>query len=186
MEEGSPAKRAPGKLALVQRFLNSVGFESGTEEFDSPEALREWLAERGLMGPSEPVTEGDLRRAIDVREGLRALLLANNGVELDKAAVERLDHAASRAGLRVFIVEDEGPCLCPDARGVDGALAELLGIAARSVADGTWARFKACPRDVCRWAFYDRSKNRSGKWCDMEVCGNVEKARTYRKRHAHA
>ena len=183
MNEG---KKAPGRLELVQQFVNSVDFESGREEFGSAEALRAWLAERDLMSADDPVTEGDVRRAIDVREGLRALLLANNGGELDKAAVERLEGAASRAGLRVFIVADEGPCLCPDARGVDGALAELLGITARSVADGTWERFKACPRDVCQWAFYDRSKNRSGKWCDMEVCGNVEKARKYRKRHAHA
>ena len=102
----------------------------------------------------------------------------------------RIDHEdiddAGRAGLRVFIVPGEGPCLAPDATGVDGALAELLGISARAVADGTWERFKACPRDVCRWAFYDRSKNRSKKWCDMDSCGNVEKARSYRKRHAHA
>jgi predicted RNA-binding Zn ribbon-like protein len=99
--------------------------------------------------------------------------------------VERLDRAASRAGLRVYAVAGEGPCLAPDAVGVDGAMAELLAISARSAADGTWERFKACPRDVCQWAFYDRSKNRSKKWCDMETCGNVEKARSYRERHAH-
>jgi predicted RNA-binding Zn ribbon-like protein len=187
MEEGNPAKKAPGPLDLVRQFVNTVDFESGEEEFDSAESLRAWLAERELMGASEPVTEGDLRRAIDVREGLRAMLLANNGAELDEAAVERLDRAASRAGLRVYAVAGEGPCLAPDATGVDGALAQLLAISARSAADGTWARFKACPRDVCRWAFYDRSKNRSGKWCDMESCGNVEKARAFRARkHSHA
>jgi predicted RNA-binding Zn ribbon-like protein len=182
MEE---TKRAPGRLELVQSFLNSVDFESGGDELESPEALRAWLAERDLMGAEDSVTEGDLRRAIDVREGLRTLLLANNGGELDIAAVERLDKAASRAGLRVHATP--GGCrLAPDATGVDGALADLLGIVATSQADGTWDRFKACPREVCRWAFYDRSKNRSGKWCNMEVCGNVEKARAYRRRHAHA
>lgn len=180
------AQQAPGRLDLIRQFVNSVDFDTGEEVFSSPEALRGWLAERELMDAGDAVTEGDLRRAIDVREGLRSLLLANNGAEVDQAAVERLDRAASRAGLRVFVVAGEGPCLAPDANGVDGALAELLGISARSVADGTWERFKACPRDVCRWAFYDRSKNRSKKWCDMDSCGNVEKARSYRKRHAHA
>jgi predicted RNA-binding Zn ribbon-like protein len=179
-------KQAPGRLDLIQQFVNSVDFHTGEEELSSPQVLRTWLAERDLMGAGDAVTEGDLRRAIDVREGLRALLLANNGAELDRPAVERLDHAASRAGLRVRAVPGEGPSLTPDATGVDGAMAELLGISARSVADGTWERFKACPRDVCRWAFYDRSKNRSKKWCDMDSCGNVEKARSYRKRHAHA
>jgi predicted RNA-binding Zn ribbon-like protein len=178
------AKQAPGRLDLIRQFVNSVDFDTGEEALSSPEVLRDWLAERDLIDPADSVTEGDLRRAIDVREGLRALLLANNGAELDQPAVDRLDRAASRAGLRVHTVPGEGPCLAPDARGVDGAMAELLGISARSVADGTWERFKACPRDVCRWAFYDRSKNRSKKWCDMDACGNVEKARSYRKRHA--
>jgi predicted RNA-binding Zn ribbon-like protein len=180
------AKHAPGRLDLIRQFVNSVDFDTGEEQLSSPESLRAWLAERDLMDTGEDVTEGDLRRAVDVREGMRALLLANNGAELDTTAVERLDRAASRAGLRVHVVPGEGPCLAPDATGVDGALAELLGISARSVADGTWERFKACPRDVCRWAFYDCSKNRSKKWCDMDACGNVEKARSYRRRHAHA
>jgi predicted RNA-binding Zn ribbon-like protein len=32
------------------------------------------------------------------------------------------------------------------------------------------------------WAFYDRSKNRSGHWCSMRVCGNRAKARQFRER----
>ncbi|MGH2778535.1 MAG: CGNR zinc finger domain-containing protein, partial [Actinomycetota bacterium] len=32
-------------------------------------------------------------------------------------------------------------------------------------------------------AFYDHSKNRSGKWCTMRVCGNRAKTRAYRERH---
>jgi len=52
----------------------------------------------------------------------------------------------------------------------------------RAQADGTWDRMKACAADTCRWAFYDHSRNRSRQWCDMAVCGNRAKARTYRKR----
>jgi predicted RNA-binding Zn ribbon-like protein len=111
------------------------------------------------------------------------LLLANNGVELDQAAVECLDRAASRAGVRVRFRPGEDPALTPDAGGVDGAIARLLAIVAEATGDGSWARLKACPKEDCFWAFYDRTKNRSGKWCKMEVCGNVEKARAYRERH---
>jgi len=50
--------------------------------------------------------------------------------------------------------------------------------------DGTWARVKACVADDCQWAFYDSSRNRSGRWCDMAVCGNREKVRTYRSRQS--
>jgi predicted RNA-binding Zn ribbon-like protein len=78
------------------------------------------------------------------------------------------------------------PELVPDAVGVDGAIARLMSIVASARVDGSWERLKACPRHNCMWAFYDRSKNRSGRWCTMEVCGNVEKARSYRERHKPA
>ena len=61
-----------------------------------------------------------------------------------------------------------------------------LGVPAvtfNGVAEGTWERLKACERDVCRWAFYDHSKNRSSHWCSMAVCGQREKnRRAYRRR----
>ncbi len=43
-------------------------------------------------------------------------------------------------------------------------------------------RIKTCPGENCGWKFLDRSKNRSRRWCDMAVCGNVAKAREYRAR----
>jgi predicted RNA-binding Zn ribbon-like protein len=52
------------------------------------------------------------------------------------------------------------------------------------MSDGTWARVKACRAEDCRWAFYDFSRNRSGTWCDMAVCGNRAKVRAYRARTA--
>jgi predicted RNA-binding Zn ribbon-like protein len=186
LPESDSDKRAPEPLGVVQRFVNSIDLEEGEEELSSPETLRDWLAQRELMEPDHPVGEGDLRRAVDVREGIRALLLAQNGEPLDTAAVARLDRAAGRAGVRVRFQPGSAPELSPDATGVDGAIARLLAIVATSVADGTWERLKACPRDTCRWAFYDHSKNRSARWCRMEECGNREKARAYRERHRHS
>jgi predicted RNA-binding Zn ribbon-like protein len=43
-------------------------------------------------------------------------------------------------------------------------------------------RIKTCPGENCGWKFLDRSKNRSRRWCDMAVCGNIAKAREYRAR----
>lgn len=186
MSNHESSKPAPEPLALVQRFVNSVDYDHDDEELATPAALREWLAGRALMGSDEAVSEGDLRRAIDVREGLRALMLANNGEPADDAAVERLERAASRAGVRLSFSREGQPELVPDAVGVDGAIARLMAIVAAAAGDGSWERLKACPRENCMWAFYDRSKNRSGRWCTMEVCGNVEKARSYRERHKSA
>jgi predicted RNA-binding Zn ribbon-like protein len=70
----------------------------------------------------------------------------------------------------------------PEAPGLPGALAALLVPVAEAIADGTWSRVKACRADDCHWAFYDFSRNRSGAWCEMAVCGNREKVRAYRER----
>ena len=70
-------------------------------------------------------------------------------------------------------------------QGVDAALARLLAILYAATVDGTWQRFKVCGNDTCRWAFYDRSKNRSGLFCGT-ACGNAVHARAYRRRRAAA
>jgi predicted RNA-binding Zn ribbon-like protein len=44
-------------------------------------------------------------------------------------------------------------------------------------------RIKTCPAHDCGWKFVDRSKNRSRRWCDMAVCGNLTKTRRYRARN---
>ena len=184
--ESTPAKTAPQPLYLVQRFVNSIDLETGEDELSSPEALRDWFVEHGLMDSGDAVGRADLRRAIDVREGLRAVLLHNNGHPLDTERVERLDRAVRRAGVRVRFEGGRDPELVTDADGVDGAVARLMAIVAAAVEHGRWERLKACPRQECEWAFYDKSKNRSGRWCSMDSCGNIEKAKAFRERRRGA
>lgn len=180
--ESTAAKTAPQPLYLVQRFVNSVDLESGEDELSSPAALRDWFSERGLMESGEAVADADLKRALDVREGLRAVLRHNNGLPLEERSVERLDRAVRRAGVRVQFAPGRDPELVSDAPGVDGAIARLMAVVATSVEHGDWERLKACPREDCEWAFYDKSKNRSGRWCSMDSCGNLEKAKAFRER----
>jgi predicted RNA-binding Zn ribbon-like protein len=42
---------------------------------------------------------------------------------------------------------------------------------------------RECEDDACRWLFVDRSRNHSRRWCDMKVCGNRIKARTFYRQH---
>jgi predicted RNA-binding Zn ribbon-like protein len=93
-----------------------------------------------------------------------------------------LTGAAERTGL-VVRFEPARPDLVPTADGVRGALGVLLAWAFDAMREGSWERLKLCERHTCRWAFYDRSRNRSGKWCSMEVCGNRTKVEAYRERH---
>ena len=171
------AEPAPGRLALVERFVNTVDHEHGREMLSSPERLRDVLGlQRGLR-----IGTADLRRALEVREALRSLALENNGGAADPHAVGVLEDAAARGGL-VIRFEAGVSRLEPAAHSVDGALADLVGIVHTAMADGTWSRLKACRRDVCGWLFYDRSRNRSAVWCQMAVCGNRVKTKAYRER----
>src|SRR3954471_19745482 len=176
-------KAAPGDLNHIRRFVNTLDLEDESDQIADPETLRDWFAERGLIDDRVELSPADVRQAHSVREALRKLLLANNGDPLDPAAVETLNAAAKRAELHVHFGPEGETGLTPCRVGIDGAIGRLLAIVSHAMADGTWPRLKACAlHDTCEWAFYDWSKNRSGTWCDMAVCGNRSKARAYRER----
>src|SRR5215203_6056069 len=176
---------APGELELVRRFVNTQDIEEGSEELDSPDSLLSWLVGMGLLNEDGATAdEKDLHRALALRAGIRSLLLANNGEEVATARIGELNHIIESVCLRVRFDEDGIPTLMPESSGVSAALGRILAAVVRATDEGIWGRLKACSNDACHWAFYDRSKNRSGKWCEMEVCGNRMKARTFRQRRA--
>lgn len=173
---------APEPLELVRSFVNTYDHEDGTETLTDPGALTAWLDANGLGAPEAGAP--DLARARELREALRAILQHHGGLDLDPAAPRIVDEAAERAKL-VVAFDDHGHAVVePRAGGVDGALGGLLVRIADAQRDGTWARLKACPAEDCQFAFYDRSRNRSAVWCDMKVCGNRNKVRSFRERHA--
>jgi predicted RNA-binding Zn ribbon-like protein len=65
-------------------------------------------------------------------------------------------------------------------------LGTVLAAIADAMHDGHWQRMKACRNDRCRWVFYDHSRSRTGTWCSMRICGNRNKVRAHRARHAAA
>jgi len=172
----------PNELELVIDFVNTRDIEKSTDAL-AGDGLREWLESRGLLdAPGETLGERERAQATRLREALRAVMLANNGAPPDAHAGPELEGAASRGGLSVHFTADGSASLAPAAPGFAGALARLLVPVAYSSSDGTWSRAKACRAPDCQWAFYDRSRNHSGVWCDMAVCGNRTKVRAYRGR----
>jgi predicted RNA-binding Zn ribbon-like protein len=177
-------QEAPGQLELVREFVNTVDLEGDEEALASPAGLARWLRAHDLLEPDAEVGETDLERAIAVREALRSQLKANNGSDRDPGAVATLHEAASRAGIGLRFDDTGASHLEPETPGAEGALGRLLTIVHEAEHEGTWPRLKACPWHTCHWAFYDNTKNASGVWCTMEVCGNRAKAKAYRERHA--
>jgi predicted RNA-binding Zn ribbon-like protein len=148
----------------VQLFLNSQDLENEVDW------LPDWLAERGLAGAE--------RRARPLRAALRALVRANNGTPLDEGALAVVNAAARRVSLRL----DSSAKVTVSVKG--DALDEVVAIALGAMLDESFGRLKACRH--CRWTFYDKSPNRSGTWCSMQLCGNRTKTRAYRKRRSAA
>ena len=177
---------APGELELVRRFVNTRDVEEGTDELDGPEALLGWFVGMELLDAGASADERDLQRALALREGIRSLLLANNGEEVEPARLRELNRAAGSMCLTVRFDVEGSPTFEPESSGISAALGRILAAAVRAADEGIWGRLKVCPNDACQWAFYDRSKNRSGRWCTMEVCGNRMKARAFRQRQSTA
>jgi predicted RNA-binding Zn ribbon-like protein len=186
--EPGDREAAPGPLALVQAFVNTVAEEGSQhwEAFADPNSLQAWLRQKGLLDGGGVVGEEDLFRARETRRALRSLLAANNGGEVDPVAVETLNRAAERAALVVRFGPEGRSAPRTGAGGADGAIGAVLAAVHAGMEKGTWGRLKTCSNAACGWAFYDRSRNRSGRWCSMNVCGNRTKIRTYRRRRTEA
>jgi predicted RNA-binding Zn ribbon-like protein len=172
----------PPPLDLVEDFINTVDLESGSDELDTASALRGWLLNHKLIQRSETVDERDRQQAVRLREALRRTAVANNTGAVDTGAVRQLNQLADRARLVVAFGADGTARLDPSAEGVEAALARILSAVYAAVLTGSWTRLKACANDTCQWAFYDASKNRSARWCEMADCGNDAKGRAYRAR----
>ncbi len=154
---------APEPLRQVQLFVNSIDREHDREW------LPAWLEERGLPA-------SDFARAVALREALRALLRVNNLGGAEPEARATVNEAAR--DVRVELGADG-----VELTGAD-PLAAVVAVALTSMVAGTWGRLKVCRK--CEWSFYDTSKNRSGSWCSMQLCGNRTKTRAYRSRRKGA
>jgi predicted RNA-binding Zn ribbon-like protein len=183
-EEIEPGGRpkAPGRLELLQRFINSYNhdFPREWDRIGTPGSARAWLRQKRLLAPGNPITAVDVTRLCELREALRALAIANHGEQSAAAATDTIRRVSGGAQLSVAIDAGGRTVLEPAGRGVDGVVATLLGILHEAQLTGQWSRMKGCRQ--CGYVFFDRSKNRSAAWCAMSICGNRTKNRAYYRR----
>jgi predicted RNA-binding Zn ribbon-like protein len=170
---------APEPLRLVQRFVNTVDKDHGREWLATPHDLARWFEETDLGRVR--ATRHDVLKAHDLRAAVQAFLAANNGAKPNEDAIATINRAASAAQVTAGLDEHGQLHFDVKGRGVDAALGGIVAVAFSALTDGTWSRLKTCRN--CNWAFYDYSRNRSAKWCSMQICGNRLKSRTYRRRH---
>jgi predicted RNA-binding Zn ribbon-like protein len=169
------------EVELLVSFVNTIDIEDDEDALRDPTDAASWLARYGSGPDASPATAqkraataalspADHAHLIAFREALRALLRANNGGEAGEARIAPIREAAVRSRYGVELQDDER------------FEARLLLAIQRIQDGGDWLRLKACPAEICQWAFYDASRNRSRTWCKMGICGNRAKTRRYRSR----
>jgi predicted RNA-binding Zn ribbon-like protein len=177
---GSEQKPAPMPLLLVQGFINTLDLEERTDALADPASARDWLVRARLLESGVEPSSSELELARFVRESLRSVLRRDREGE-DGLAPLRAVTDVHRARL---CVGEDGAIGLENARRQDvgDALFELLLIVHRAQQDGSWERLKVCANSECQWAFFDRSRNQQGSWCEMATCGNRLKNRELRAR----
>jgi len=185
LEPGGRPK-APGRLELLQRFVNTHNhdFPEDWDRLGTAAKATAWLREKGLIAAGARVSAAEAARLRELREALRALIVAGDGQPPDPAAVATIEAAARAAALTIALDAGGRTSVAPAERGAAGVTAILLGILHEAQLTGDWDRMKGCRQ--CEYAFYDRSKNRSAAWCAMSICGNRTKNRAYYRRRRGA
>jgi predicted RNA-binding Zn ribbon-like protein len=166
---------APGDLAVLQGFLNTHDTDRKTDELTDVGSARTALAT--LWPDGTAMGEGDLVRLVEVREAIRDYLRTPRPPH----AAAALSGIAAGIPLRLEVQGEGGTRIAGGPAGVPAVAGRLLGLLHDAEASGVVERFKICSE--CDWAFYDGSRNRSSRWCEMATCGSRAKMRAYRARH---
>lgn len=175
----------PASVQLVMSFVNTAEPQLGTDQLTPPHATAS-LQDLDLIPPGVAVDAGDIPLLVGLREGIRRILFANAGhndePETDAAENSGLDALLGSVPLTLSLTHGHVTLSAVQDRAAHQAIAAVLSAVVASSPEA-WARLKVCARDSCRWAFYDTSRNRSGRWCSMAGCGNIVKMRrAYRTR----
>jgi predicted RNA-binding Zn ribbon-like protein len=171
---------APGGTALVQDFLNTKAIADYPDLLADPElaqtwatsAIQSWAAGRVSDVDAPSLGTADIGKLRTLRATIANLIAG------DTAASDVSDGVSASFGL-----SDSGEVrLEPAGKGWRWLASALWGEILLSQQTGTWQRLKQCHNTDCGSTFYDRSKNNSGVWHNVKVCGNAANLRASRAR----
>lgn len=182
-------------LDLVNTVIFREALDRSQDRFADPAEVPRFAAaaadfrqrEWGIVKFRAPVSQHDIALLIDVREATNRLFRAaarGDGVKPGPLS------AFLRLGSTLVCDEPEVHSLTlprPSEQRRELSLAAAAFLSGlRLFEPARLERIKVCPN--CHWLYFDESRNRSRRWCDMSVCGNRAKAQRYyrRKGNGHA
>ena len=117
-----------------------------------------------------------------LRSSLRIVLETSE----DEAAAADLDDEVAAISVRLSYRTARHQHELPlDAQGSLERLRLALAITALDATSLDRSRVRRCSSPLCMLLYYDTTKNRSRRWCDMAVCGNRAKANAHYRRAKH-
>ncbi|MFH9707953.1 CGNR zinc finger domain-containing protein [Streptomyces luteogriseus] len=183
--QGKRYRFDPGTLCLELTVTGGPGAFARWEVLHEPADLVTWAGRSRLPdGLDLTVTAAELERARTLRDAV-FLLAADraHGRPLRAAQLDVVNAAAAAPPLVARIAPDGTRAWAPGATGT-----QLLATVARDAIDlftGPHAdRVRECGAHNCHLLFVDTSRPGRRRWCAMEHCGNREKVRAHRARHA--
>jgi predicted RNA-binding Zn ribbon-like protein len=184
---GRPYHFDPGALCLEFLLTGGPGRLARFEWLYEPADLVRWAAESRLPDGLDPVvTPDEVTRAREVRDALHRLAAARaHGQPLAAADLDTVSTAAAEPTPVPAFTADGGRVWVP---GVTGT--RIVSAVARDAIElftGPYAdRIRECGTHNCYLIFVDTSRPGRRRWCSMERCGNRQKVRAHRARHADA
>ena len=171
-------------------FLNShwhdwKGGGRSEDRLDKPDWVAGFAAQRQLPVTSAP-TPAELAALKELRSLIQGMAqaLAAGGAPAD-GDLERLNHVLASGPLTRRIAPAEGGYsqeFVPLRQDWAQATAEIAASFAQTLATGEGARIRMCENPDCLWFFYDDTRNRTKRYCDDKLCGNLMKVRRFRAR----
>lgn len=165
-----------GKV-LATSFTGTLSERHGdaVERIPTPNRLVDWLAVSGLA--VESCTATQLERARELRESIHAAATAAARRDpLPVAAVQVINDFSTR-GRAAAILTPEGnrQWRLGSTSSVEDALSVIAADAISIIAGERDGRLALCASPTCQAAFFDTSRSRTRRWCEMNTCGNREK-----------
>ncbi|MFH8682897.1 CGNR zinc finger domain-containing protein [Streptomyces lydicus] len=165
-----------GKV-LATSFTGTLSERHGdaVERIPAPHRLVDWLAVNGLAVDSCTTAQLDLAR--ELREAIHAVATAAAVQDALPAPAVQVINDCSAQGRAAAILTPEGErrWRLSSASRVEDALSVIAADAISIIAGERDGKLALCASPTCRAAFFDTSRSRTRKWCDMNTCGNRQK-----------
>ncbi|QUL56065.1 CGNR zinc finger domain-containing protein [Paenibacillus tritici] len=156
------------------------------DRLEEPKWLEEWLVEQKLPAAA-PLLPEELERLKRLRgllwDELQRLVA---GEAPATALLEQLnDYLGNGPVVRQVVwnaTGEAGISLLPQRADWEQIMAEIAASFAAALLEKEPSRFRICGNPDCLWVYYDDTRNRSKRYCDDKLCGNLMKVRRFRAR----